>query len=555
MQYDDEFIKKCLIEGNYSDPGILAKAEESAKNRRNSLLDFLLSEGIITKDLLGQAIAEHFKISYSDLNTKQPPKELVLLIPEEFATQAHVVVVDQKKENLIIATDDPTQADLVANLQEIFPSKKIKLSLSLTEDIESCFANYETTIQTTFTKIIESGTSVAPELLELIFTDSVDLHASDIHFEPNSGDILLRFRIDGVLRDIAHLPRDLYGNILNRIKVQSGIRLDEHNAAQDGAMQFTKDNTVIDLRTSIVPTIEGEKVVLRILSSYIQGLTLAELGLSESNEKILINSSHKPYGMIVVAGPTGSGKTTTLYALLKMLNQSSVNITTIEDPVEYKMKGVNQIQVNPQTNLTFAKGLRSIVRQDPNIILVGEIRDAETAEIAVNASLTGHLLLSTFHANDAATSIPRLLDMGVEPFLLASTFELAIAQRLVRRLCQQCRYSIEMDKCKAIQDRKDLKKCFPEKEFTLFQSKGCNTCGNTGYKGRTAIFEMIQITQDMQNLILKHPSTQEIWELARRQGSRSLFEDGIDKILSGITTIEELLRVAEPPKKYKNERK
>jgi type II secretory ATPase GspE/PulE/Tfp pilus assembly ATPase PilB-like protein len=239
--------------------------------------------------------------------------------------------------------------------------------------------------------------------------------------------------------------------------------------------------------------------------------------------------------MILVTGPTGSGKTTTLYAVLKVLNQPGVNITTIEDPVEYKILGTNQIQVNPQTNLTFAKGLRSIVRQDPDIILVGEIRDLETAEIAVNAALTGHLLLSTFHANDAATSIPRLLDMGVEPFLLASTLELILAQRLVRKICENCRTSYPHSSS-----------YFPEKTVTLYKGKGCKNCSNTGFKGRTAIFEFIEINDAMEDLILKHPSSREIWELAQKNGAQSLFADGLEKVKSGLTTLEELLRVARP---------
>ena len=253
--------------------------------------------------------------------------------------------------------------------------------------------------------------------------------------------------------------------------------------------------------------------------------------------------------MILTTGPTGSGKTTTLYALLKIVNSPDVNITTIEDPVEYKVLGVNQIQVNRETNLTFAKGLRSIVRQDPDIILVGEIRDKETAEIAVNAALTGHLLYSTFHANDAATAIPRLLDMGIQPFLLASTLEIIVAQRLVRKICDHCRHSVtKSGKDFNTPQLRALNKYFGSKTTTFYEGKKCGACGDTGYKGRTAIFEFILITPEMQNLILHAPSAQEIWKLARKEGSKTLFEDGIEKVKTGVTTVEELLRVAEPPK-------
>ena len=250
--------------------------------------------------------------------------------------------------------------------------------------------------------------------------------------------------------------------------------------------------------------------------------------------------------MILVTGPTGAGKSTTLYALVRSLNSPRVNITTIEDPVEYRITGVNQVQVNPLTNLTFAKGLRSIVRQDPDIVLVGEIRDQETAEIAVNAALTGHLLLSTFHANDAATAIPRLLNMGIEPFLLASTLELIVAQRLVRRICMHCRYSITVPRAQLVKKFKQAKEYFDEENVTLYEGKGCEECNNTGYVGRTGIFEFIKITPEIQNLILTNPASGQVWVEARKSGTQNLFEDGIDKVKNGITTIDELLRVAEP---------
>lgn len=384
--------------------------------------------------------------------------------------------------------------------------------------------------------------------MEEIFEDALVYRASDIHFEPQHKDIIVRFRVDGVLHEAGRIPKEYYENILNRIKVKSGLRIDEHFVAQDGSLRHEKDGMMIDMRTSVVPTIEGEKVVLRVLAAYVQEFTLGNLGLSQLHQQLLKASAEKPFGMILVAGPTGSGKTTTLYALVKLVDSPDVNITTIEDPVEYKVQGVNQIQVNLQTNLTFAKGLRSIVRQDPDIILVGEIRDNETAEISVNAALTGHLLYSTFHANDAATAIPRLLNMDIEPFLLASTLEVIVAQRLVRKICDNCRYSVT--KKSGDFDTAQLKSAapyFPDKSITLYQGKGCEACGQTGYKGRTAIFEFIHITTEMQNLILRSPSTQEIWQLARKEGSQSLFEDGVFKVKTGITTLEELLRVAEPP--------
>jgi len=558
MKFDDKTIKDILLKENYVIEEDVKRAENFAKTRRTSFLEYFLQENLITKDLLGQAIAESFKVPYADLNSSPPSSEQVQKIPEDIAKKYRAVIFSEEKDKIVIATDTPDDKNLLPELTKLFAGKKLSVAYSLTEDIDASFVHYQKSLETRFSKIIESKGRVAPELLEEIFEDALVFHASDIHFEPQRKEVLVRFRVDGVLHEAGRIPKEYYENILNRIKVQSGMRIDEHFSAQDGSLQYTsssakasadkKDTTVVDLRTSIVPTVEGEKVVLRVLSAYVQGFSLGDLGLSSEHQQLLEQAAEKPFGMILVAGPTGSGKTTTLYALLKIVNSPDVNITTIEDPVEYKVIGVNQIQVNPQTNLTFAKGLRSIVRQDPDIILVGEIRDEETAEIAVNAALTGHLLYSTFHANDAATAIPRLLDMGIEPFLLASTLEVIVAQRLVRKICDHCKHSVT----KSLKDFKtpQLKATlsyFVDKSTTLYEGKKCEACGHTGYKGRTAIFEFIHITPEMQNLILHSPSTQEIWQLARKEGSKTLFEDGLLKVKAGVTTLEELLRVAEPP--------
>lgn len=543
-------IKEILIKGNYITKEDIQKAEDFIKIRHVSFTEYLLQENLITKDILGQAIAESWEVPYADLNSRPPDPEKVKKIPEEIAKKYNVVVFAEEKDKIVVATDNPGDADLLPKLKKLFAGKKLSIAYSLTEDIDAIFVHYQKPLETRFSKIIKSKGRIAPELLEEIFDDALIYHASDIHFEPQQENVLIRFRVDGVLREAGWIPKEYYENVLNRIKVQSSLRIDEHFAAQDGSFRYAKGETVVDIRTSIVPTVEGEKVVLRVLSAYVQGFSLGDLGLSPAHQELLERAAEKPFGMILVSGPTGSGKTTTLYALLKLVNSSDVNITTIEDPVEYKMLGINQIQVNSQTNLTFAKGLRSIVRQDPDIILVGEIRDEETAEIAVNAALTGHLLYSTFHANDAATSIPRLLDMGIEPFLLASTLETVVAQRLVRKICDNCRHSIT----KSVSDfnTSQLKAALPYfegKSVTLYGGKGCEVCGYTGYKGRTAIFEFIQITPEMQNLIIRSPSTQDIWRLAHKEGAKTLFEDGIDKVKMGVTTLEELLRVAEPPQK------
>ncbi len=545
MRVDDQLLKQGLLKGNYATEEDLREAEKYAKGNRTSIADYFLSEGLLNKDLLGQAMAEVLGVPYADLNSNIPSLEQVIKIPQEAAVKYRAVLFDEKKT--IIATDNPKQPKLAEGLRALFPGKKISLAFSLPEDIDDILKQYRKSLETRFSKIIKEQKRVAPEIIEEILSDALSYRASDIHFEPQAEEVLVRFRIDGVLQEAGRIPKEYYENILNRIKVQSRLRIDEHFSAQDGSMHYQKEELEADLRTSVAPTIDGEKVVLRVLAAYVQNFTLDNLGLSATHQAMLKQSAEKPFGMILVTGPTGSGKTTTLYALLKILNRPDVNITTIEDPVEYKVRGVNQIQVNPQTNLTFAKGLRSIVRQDPDIILVGEIRDEETAEIAVNAALTGHLLLSTFHANDAATAIPRLLDMGSEPFLLASTLELIIAQRLVRKICEHCRHSISIRSTALPLEGKLAEKFFGKKTLTLYQGKGCPACNQTGYHGRTAIFEFIRMTPEMQGLILQSPSTQQIWKLAGGQGSRSLFEDGIEKVKNGITTIEELLRVAEPP--------
>ena len=541
-------IKEILLKGNYVSAEDIQKAWDWAKINKSSVEEYLLTQGLITKDILGQAMAEFYKVPYADLNTKVPSRERVLKIPQDLATSYHVVLFSENDTGVTITTDNPPRAKpLELQLQSRFPNKKISVAYSVSEDIDVCFIHYRKPLETRFSEIVASQTRVAPEIIDEIVADALAFKASDIHFEPQEKEVVIRFRIDGVLHEAGRISRKIYENILNRIKVQARMRIDEHFSAQDGAIRFPIDNGSLDMRVSLIPILDGETIVIRLLAEYVKGFTFADLGVSQKDQEIFLKAAKKPFGMILVTGPTGSGKSTTLYALIKMLNLPSVNITTIEDPVEYKIVGINQIQVNIQTNLTFAKGLRSIVRQDPDIVLVGEIRDLETAEIAVNAALTGHLLFSTFHANDAATAIPRLLDMGVEPFMMASALELIIAQRLVRKICDQCRVSYSTSS-------KDLEKIlsgahhfFPQSQLSLYKGKGCTNCGNTGFKGRTAIFEFIQVQGDMQDLVLKHPSTAEIAHVAKSNGSHTLFEDGLEKVKNGITTIEELLRVTLPP--------
>jgi type IV pilus assembly protein PilB len=545
---DSKNIQDLLLTGSYISEDDVQKASALAKKNEIDFVDALLRNGVVSKDIIGQAIAESLKLPYSDLNSAAITADQVRKIPEEVSKRLHVVLFTEDEKDVVVTTDNPQAEGFDKELKAIFPDKKVSVTYSLTEDIESMFIHYEKPLDTRFSKIIAESERVAPEILEEIFDDAITYKASDIHFEPQAVTVVIRFRVDGVLHEAGRLPKEYYENVLNRIKVKSALRIDEHYAAQDGSLHYEHKGIAVDMRTSIIPIVEGEKVVLRVLGSYVQGLTFNDLGLTEKNQELLREAADKPFGMILVVGPTGSGKTTTLYSLLKMLNTPDTNITTIEDPVEYKVQGLNQIQVTMATGLTFARGLRAIVRQDPDIILVGEIRDLETAEISVNAALTGHMLLSTFHANDAATAVPRLLDMGIEPFLLSSTMNLIIAQRLLRKICDNCKYSV----VKNPEDfdtpqLKGIAKYFPGKNLTLYEGKKCEVCGFTGYKGRTSIYELIKITPNLQELLVKRPSAQEIWTLARKEGARSVFEDGVDKVKSGLTTIEELIRIAPPP--------
>lgn len=368
---------------------------------------------------------------------------------------------------------------------------------------------------------------------------------SDIHIDPTPNSIRVRFRIDGVLQEAYSLPKSIHNEVISRIKVLSKLRTDEHQATQDGRFRhaFSDTGEFIDLRVSIVPTYHGENVVMRLLSDKAEAFSLESLGFSESDQKKILLALKKPNGMILATGPTGSGKTTTLYTLIKMLNSPEVSIITIEDPIEYAVSDIEQIQVNSKSGLTFANGLRSILRQDPNIIMVGEIRDAETAGIAVNTALTGHLLLSTLHTNDAATTLPRLLDMGIEEYLVASTVSIAIGQRLVRKICPHCKEKTEISKAlkENLMETPLGKLLGTNKSF--FKGIGCDECNGSGYSGRICINEVLVADDVIRDAILKKASSNEIKNLAISRGMTTMLEDGFNKVLAGETTFEEILRV------------
>lgn len=543
MNSEDK-IKSILLARGILNEDSLASAELVSKAANVSILQYLISSGLIDRTGLGEVLAKANDAAFVDLGRLSLSRTQVLEIPEDVARKFNVILYSEDASGVRLASDNPQDKKLLEVVSAMFGNKAIAVDYAFEDDIKKAFVHYEP-LESRLVTLLSNPRSKTEDIVDEIFREAVRQKVSDVHIEPHEKINRIRFRVDGILQTISEINLDVHAMVMNRIKILSNLRIDEHKASQDGAMRLELDGVPVDLRVSIIPTLEGEKAAVRVLSQYIGDLTLDELGLSPEMQKVLIETAQKPFGMILVTGPTSSGKTTTLYALLKLMNKPEVNITTIEDPVEYRVDGINQIQIDNH-KVTFASGLRSIVRQDPNIVLLGEIRDSETVEIAVNAALTGHLLLSTFHANDAATSIPRLLDMGVEPFLVASTIQLVISQRLVRKICPNCKVSESYTRTKLYEAMPKLKGYMHEGIITLQKGTGCKKCNGSGYLGREAIYEFIKMGPKLQDLVIEHPSSKKIWEIAKKEGSRPLFEAGIDKVIAGITTIDEVMRVAAP---------
>ncbi|HEX8966124.1 MAG TPA: GspE/PulE family protein [Patescibacteria group bacterium] len=515
--------------------------------------DILLEKDLIDDKNLGKVIADIIKVPFVSLADVSIESEVLNIIPEIVAKKNKIILFERDKNGLKIAMADPSNTEI----QEFIAKKtgeKISVFYATTHDILRALKFYAVNLQKTFDDLLQEQMQLLDKeeakevpiakLVDLLIEYAYTNGASDIHIEPEEEISLIRFRIDGVLHDVLHLPQRLHGQIVSRVKVLSKLRIDEHASAQDGKMQKQLEEENLDMRISIIPTTHGEKVVIRLLSEKARRFTLDELGMTEETLAKVKQNFSKPFGMVLGTGPTGCGKTTTIYGILKILNTREKNIATIEDPVEYDILGINQIQVNPQTNLTFADGLKSILRQDPDIIFVGEIRDKETAGIAINAATTGHLVLSTLHTNNAVTSLPRLLDMEIEPYLVASTVNVVVAQRLVRRICTNCRVSVsqESQKYEKVLPKELLKKYFSaKKEIRLYGGKGCNVCQQTGYKGRIGIFEVLELTEAMKDLIMAKAPADVIEKKAVEEGMKTMLEDGLEKALTGITTIEEIL--------------
>jgi len=466
----------------------------------------------------------------------------------------------QTDKNLSDVTDKWDIEFLEKNLKA-----KIKPFLATSDDLNGGFAFYGRHLTEDFKKIIEENIQASLRkkigdveeaakdvpivaIIDNILSYAISLQASDIHIEILENLILIRYRIDGVLHEIIRMPKEVHPAIVARIKLLGSLKIDEHLKPQDGRFRHKIGPDMIDIRISIIPVFYGEKVEMRLLPSTQRPLSMEELGILEDTRKIIEENIKKTYGMVLVCGPTGCGKTTTLYSILNILNRPEVNIVTIEDPIEYDIKYVNQTQINPLAGITFATGLRSILRQDPNIIMVGEIRDEETAEISVHSALTGHLVLSSLHTNDAATSVPRLVDMKVVPFLVAAVLNVSIAQRLVRKICLNCIESYAIDKDTAAFLEKQLKEVNPYSKLTipkfLYRGKGCTVCHGTGYRGRNGIYEVLNIDEELRKLIVKPEfALGDLNEVAKRKGMMTMFEDGLRKAALGMTTVEEILRV------------
>jgi len=557
MLVSDEQLSKILAEAELISEDNLKKAKDVATRSEIPLYKALLNLELISDENLGRIIADAVGVDFISLSRVSIPMDILQIVPEVVAIKQRIVVFNKDKDGLHLAMEDPKNVQI-----REFVEKKIGIPVTpyfaTEKDISRALELYTKDVTAAFDEIIaenvkqakaaKAGKAELPiiKIVDTIISYAYKNKASDIHIEPEEIYSLVRFRIDGILHDIVKLPPEVHPKIVTRIKVLSKLRTDEHQAPQDGKIQYKVGDDSLDIRVSTVPVTEGEKIVMRLLSERSRQASLGDLGFSGTDLAKIEKAYKKPYGMILATGPTGSGKTTTMYAVLKILNEREVNIMTIEDPVEYGLQGVNQIQVNPKTNLTFATGLRSIVRQDPNIILVGEIRDEETAGIAVNSAMTGHLVLSTLHTNDAATAIPRLLDMGIEPFLVASSTNVIVAQRLVRKVHSVCKVSEEKDisELTAHLGEPLVKKVFGNvKTVRLYRGKGCKLDHGTGYEGRVGIYEVLEIDDEVRQAIVERKSAADIAKIAIKNSMTTMIENGLEKAKQGITTIDEILRV------------
>ncbi len=558
MELNHELLTQLLVEPGHITRESFDAAQKESANRNVPLTTIIIEKGLMTDDQLGRLLADGYGIPFIDLTAERIERDVLLTIPELVARNQQAIVFKTDDVHVYVATPRPDNYEFLKLLEKKV-GKQVVVHYTTALGIKEALHGYKSDLRTRVQELValltrdthnESGII---ELVNLILEYAYDNAASDIHIEPLEDASMIRFRIDGILHEVVTYPKALHETVVFRLKIMSRLRIDEQAATQDGRFEYRNDELKFDVRVSIIPATHGENVVMRILAAESNHLNrLEDLGYSAKHLAMIHNAISKPYGMLLSVGPTGSGKSTTLYTLLQMLNRPEVNLMTIEDPVEFNIDHVQQMPVNPKKGVTFATGLRSIVRQDPDIVMVGEIRDAETANIAVNAAMTGHLLLSTLHANDASTTFPRLIDLGVEPFLLASSLNVVIAQRLVRRICDRCResYLLTDQEQAVIEQSAELKNKVlslsagkPLNEIRLYHGVGCEECNHTGYVGRVGIFEVVEITQDLRTLITQKASADVIQAKARELGMESMAADGIEKMFQGITTLSEVVRV------------
>lgn len=580
MKVELQRLKKFILDAGLIDEAQFEKAIEKSKATNRDIGDILVASGLITEKELIKLEAYLLGIPFINLENETIPPDVLKIIPEPIARAHNIVAFSKKENNLEVAMLDPEDLRIIEFIKKAAPSLKILSRLTTPESIRNVLSQYQKTLETEFVDIMkgeaggikhikegeifegkEALQKVAEEMPIIRIIDTLLKHAilqraSDVHIEPSEKEVIVRYRVDGILRDVMTLSIITISGIVARIKVLSNLKLDEHRLPQDGRFKIETEDFKYSIRVSILPVITGEKIVMRLLAENTDPISLDQLGLSGKALERVRDSLARPSGAILITGPTGCGKTTTLYSIMGVLNTPDVNISTIEDPIEYRMPRINQTQTNTKIGLTFAAGLRVLVRQDPDIIMVGEIRDSETASLAVNAALTGHLVLSTLHTTEAAGSIPRLIDMGVEPFLISSTLNIIIAQRLVRKFCgTKEKYKLKSSDIKNLEKYCDLKRILQIlKEDKLISQKAIvediefyrakpSKESSDGYKGRIGIYEVLEVSDLIKELIIKKANTKEIADQAIKEGMRTMIEDGFVKAAQGITSIEEVLRV------------
>ncbi len=550
MTSNDEYVVQLLLERGFLTEEQIEAAAKSMKAENETTLDVLVSGGTIGEDEVLGTVADQFGLKYCHVNAEAINPEVTKEIPADIAKKYGVVPVVADEDSITVALSDPMGYDAIDSLRYVLHGRDVEAVISPKAEVEAAMAKLyvaeaSADVQTRDEMAgLDEGSpedddSAVVKLANMIITTAIKMKASDIHIEPMEKEFRVRYRIDGALRKMDSPPKRLQGSIISRFKIMSKMKISEKRIPQDGRIQISVGGKDLDLRVSSVPTNHGESIVMRILDKTNLSLGLPQLGFLTDDQATFERLIKLPDGVVLVTGPTGSGKTTTLYACLGQINTPDKKLITVEDPVEYQMSGINQVQVNKDVGLDFSAALRSILRQAPNIVMIGEIRDAETADIAMEAALTGHLVFSTLHTNDAPSAVTRLLDIGVKPFLVASALRAAMAQRLVRAICEKCKTEYAPTE-REIKMLGTIAKTMPEH---MYHGTGCDRCGRSGYKGRKGIFEIFKVDDTIQRLIFDHAPATLLRQRAREMGMRTLREDGMLKVASGMTSLQEVLRV------------